>query len=131
MKVHHIGYCVRNINKSKYELEKMGFIPYEQTYKDGNRKIYIQFMKNGETIIELVSPTGEGKSPVDGILGKIGDTVYHICYETNNIYAEIDRLKAEKYIVVAMPEQAVAIANNKVVFLFKKNVGLIELVEIK
>ena len=131
MKIHHIGYCVRDIIKSKSELEKIGFISFCPPCKDDDRKVNIQFMKNDEIVIELVSPTGEEKSPIDGILEKIGDTVYHICYETKNISNEIEKLKKDKYVVVTKPEQAAAINGNNVAFLYKKNVGLIELVEIK
>lgn len=131
MKIHHIGYCVHNIDKAILEFEKIGYQKFETKYIDNDRKIYIQFMKNNETMVELVNPTNEGESPVDGILKKIGDSAYHICYETNNINEEIEKLKIDKYILISSPKTAVAINNCEVAFLYKRNVGLIEIVEIK
>lgn len=131
MKIHHIGYCVSDIDKSAAEFKKIGYTVYGPKYEDSCRKIYIQFMKNGETLIELVSPLGTGGSPVDGILQKVGSTPYHICYETSDIEDEIARLRQLKYVPVTGPEAAAAIDGNKVAFMFKRNVGLIELVEFK
>ena len=131
MKIHHIGYCVKNIDKAAAEFEKIGYALLGSKYEDSFRKIYIQFMKNGETLIELVSPLGTGESPVDGILQKIGNTAYHICYETANIEDEINRLQQQKYVPVSKPEAATALDNNKVAFMFKRDIGLIELVELK
>jgi methylmalonyl-CoA/ethylmalonyl-CoA epimerase len=131
MKIHHIGYCVNNIDKSILEFEKIGYERFDSKFNDIDRKIYIQFMKNGNMLVELVSPTNEGESSIDGILKKIGDTAYHICYEVEDINDEIEKLKQEKYILINQPQGAIAINSYEVAFLYKRNVGLIELVEIK
>ncbi len=130
MKIHHIGYAVKNIENSQEEFEKLGFRREDKMYKDMDRNINVLFLINDSCVIELVSPIEEG-SAVDNILSKVGNTPYHICYETDDIQKSIAELRGEKYKLLLKPKKAIAIENNLVAFLFKKDVGLIELVEIK
>lgn len=129
VKVHHIGYAVKNIDKSFQMFEKMGFHKIGNETHDMIRKVDICFIADeGEkTIIELIAPFEKG-SDVDGALEKWGGpNPYHICYEVDNIEDSIQEL--ERCIVVKKPEVAPAINNRRVAFLYNNNLGLFELVE--
>ena len=143
MKIHHIGYLVRDIEKSlemflAFEgYEQMSGIVNDNCCHDNQlkpRNVKICFIKNfnnvrgGGTCIELVSPI-DTSSDVYKILQRQGEGPYHICYETNNLDDKIAELKSKGWIVVHEPATAVAIQGRRVAFLFKNGMGLIEILE--
>ena len=65
------------------------------------------------------------------ILEKRGVTTYHICYEVDDINSSVSELRKQKFVQLFKPVEAVALNNQKICYLFNKDVGLIELVEIK
>ena len=128
MKIHHIGYAVNNIEDSLNEFKKLGYKCVENKIVDKKRKVIIQFIKNGDYSIELVAPLGK-ESPVTNLLKKQGNSPYHICYETDNLEKEIKDLDDDGFVIISDLLKAPAINNKKVIFLYKKEIGLIELVE--
>jgi len=128
MKIHHIGYAVNNIEDSLNEFKKLGYKCVENKIVDKKRKVIIQFIKNGDYLIELVAPLGK-ESPVTNLLKKQGNSPYHICYETDNLEKEIKDLDDDGFVIISDLLKAPAINNKKVIFLYKKEIGLIELVE--
>lgn len=128
MKIHHIGYIVKDIEKSMKEFIHLGFEKSGSIIEDENRNIKILFIKNGEYLIELVSPISE-KSIVSNLLKKSGSTPYHICYETENITTEISRFESKGFIKLEFSEQVPAMPNSNIAFLYSTNIGLVELVQ--
>ena len=128
MKIHHIGYAVNNIEDSLNEFKKLGYKCVENKIVDKKRKVIIQFIENGDYSIELVAPLGK-ESPVTNLLKKQGNSPYHICYETDNLEKEIKDLDDDGFVIISDLLKAPAINNKKVIFLYKKEIGLIELVE--
>lgn len=128
LKTHHIGYLVKDIEKSKTEFSKLGYSEVSSAVHDEARKITICFMRNTGSVIELVEPD-EDCEFLKGLKKKIGVGAYHICYECDDFDNAMNEFCNEGYIVVQEPSQAVAINNRRVVFMFNPDVGLIELVE--
>ncbi|MBL4930560.1 VOC family protein [Clostridium paridis] len=128
MKIHHIGYLVASVEESIAEFEKLGYISVSNTIYDEAREINICFVKNMDTVIELVSPVGKS-SVVYNLYKKMKSSPYHICYESNNLKQDINKLCSEGYTVISNLSPAVAIENRNVVFLYNNKLGLIELVE--
>jgi methylmalonyl-CoA/ethylmalonyl-CoA epimerase len=128
LKVHHVGYIVNDIDSSLGDFRALGFEPVGDRCIDEQRNIRIQFLKNAEYSIELVSPLNES-SPVGGILKKVGATPYHLCYETAELDQKTAELKANGFVIIAEALEAPAINEKKVVFLFKKSIGIVEIVE--
>ena len=54
------------------------------------------FLKAGETRIELIHPI-DGQGPVQAFLDKRGGGLHHLCFETDDIEADVERLKAKGY----------------------------------
>lgn len=127
MKIDHIGYAVKNIDKSRKVFEALGFI-FEEMIEDKQRNLYLQFGKKDGYRIELVAPIKKG-SVVDGYLDMIGATPYHICYLSENLEMDIKKLEADGYKVIVPSEMAVAFSGRHVVFLINRNIGMIELLE--
>ncbi len=130
MKINHIGYAVENIENSIKDFEILGFEKISEITEDITRKVRIVFIKNESYVLELIEPMVED-SPVSKIIKKVGNTPYHLCYETNNIDLEIHRLLKNKFLKISEAENALALKNKKVCFLYKKSIGIIELVEKK
>ena len=127
MKIDHIGYAVKNIDKAKKSLEAIGYV-FDDVVEDFDRNIYISFGEMDGYRIELVSPISAG-SPVDMQLSKLGPTPYHICYKSTDIEADIKLLQSQRFKVAIPLASAVAFGNKRVVFMYSLSVGLIEIVE--
>ena len=56
MKFHHIGYLVNNFNSAIKDFKKFNYKKKKSIIKDNNLKVQIQFLENGNNIIELVKP---------------------------------------------------------------------------
>ncbi len=131
LRFHHIGIACFDINETKAFYELMGYVA-SPIIDDPIQDIRISFLKKeGSPMLELLAPIDE-KSPVNRILDTQGVTPYHICYEVDDIDAMMTLLrKQHKFVRVSKAAPACAIDNRRVAFLFRKDVGLIELVESK
>lgn len=127
MRIDHIGYAVKNIDKAKKSMETLGYI-FEPTVEDKDRNIFIAFGEFDGYRVELVAPMEEG-SPIDMYLSKIGPTPYHICYRSADIETDIAELQKNRFKVSIPLAPAIAFGNKRVVFMYSLSIGLIEIVE--
>lgn len=127
MRVHHIGYAVSNMREALNIFGTMGYEICDSTI-DNKRNIEIVFVKNENTLIELIKPLSE-RAVVNSFLKKNGPTPYHICYLVNNLESHIERMRSEGFIILEKPEEAPALGNKNVAFLYHKAMGLVELLE--
>jgi len=91
-KIDHIGIAVKDIEETaKFYRDMMGmkFLGIEEV---ADQKVKVAFFEIGETHIELVCPTSP-ESAVAKHLEKKGEGIHHICYATDDIVAELKRLK--------------------------------------
>lgn len=128
MQVDHIGYVVKNIEKALIEFEKLGYEKCSTFFDDENRKVRILFVKKNEYLLELIEPKDE-TSDAYAYLKKMQNGPYHICYKVDNIDESIKQLVEEGYMIVKEKSSAIAFENKNVCFLYKRSMGLIELVE--
>lgn len=128
MKFHHIGVAVKDIEKTASIYVQAGYQQSVTTYDPVQNVNICWLVKEGMPTVELLAPVDE-TSPVCKTLEKNGVTPYHTCYIVDNIEEAIAELRKLKYVAVSKPEEAPAIKNSKVAFMFNKNTGLIELVE--
>ena len=127
--IDHIGYAVNNINKSKEAFIKLGY-QFDELVEDHDRNIYICFGEMNGYRVELISPLSNSEdSPVDSYLKKTGPTPYHICYKSDNIEESIQQLQSEKFRVIIPLAEAIAFNGKRVVFMYNRFIGMIEIVE--
>lgn len=126
MKIHHVGYAVKDHSKAEDSFRDLGYTIGRRTNDDG-RNVCISFAENDGYLIELVSPLGEG-SPIDGILAKVGGTAYHICYITDDIAATLAELRPLGWRALGPASPAPALNYANVAFAHHKVAGLLELV---
>lgn len=129
MRIHHIGYLVRKIDKAIVKFKELGYSVEKEPVYDEYRQSDIAFLTKDGYRIELVSP--EKTSEVYPLLKKFGASPYHICYETDDIDKDTAGLKDQGYMIFTEKQPAPAIGEEaEVVFLFHSQAGMIELVEI-
>jgi len=83
---------------------------------------------NREYRIELVAPSST-KSVVSDTIKKMGETPYHICYYADNIKQKVDELRELGFVPTCEIQPAPAIDGKDVCFMYKRNMGILELVE--
>ncbi len=130
MKIDHIGYAVKKIDRAMSFFEKLGFC-FEPIIDDMERNIRIAFGEKDGYRIEVICPRNKEKeSPVDAYLSSVGSTPYHICYQTEDLNTEVESLKQQGFKVIIEPKPALAFGGKRVVFMMSLGFGLMEIVEV-
>lgn len=127
MEIHHIGYLVKNIEKSEKKFQSLGFlVEYDKKY-DEIRDVNISFLVNGNYRVELVEP--QKTSELYSLLKNYKNEPYHICYIVDSLDDAIRKLQNDGYTVIQSPVEAPCINNQRVAFLYNSSLGIIELLE--
>lgn len=131
LKIEHIGIAVNSLKQSIPLFEKLLNTSCYKTEEVSSENVNTAFFQKGETKIELLESTSE-----DGVIRKYidkkGECIHHIAFDVEDIYAEMNRLKKEGFIL--LNEQPKNGADNKLVcFLHPKSTNniLIELCQEK
>ncbi len=125
---HHIGYVTDSIAGTAAFYLQAGY-DASPIIEDEIQRVHICFLtKNGFPRIELVQPVDE-QSSVNKIFKKTGVAPYHVCYEVDDINIAFDELvDVQEFIPLFRPVEAIALENRLICYLYKKEVGFIELV---
>lgn len=131
MNFNHIGYLVKSIEKAKRDLiNTIGVKEKSGIYYDREQDVYLCFLghQGDDGIIELIQP-GESNNKLTNLLKQKGDSIYHICYEVDDIEEEISKIKKNGGLLIKESKPAIAFNNRKVAFLFIRAGFIIELLE--
>ncbi|SKB87318.1 methylmalonyl-CoA/ethylmalonyl-CoA epimerase [Lachnospiraceae bacterium] len=129
LKIHHIGYMIKKIERSLPQFTALGYEVEIPEFSDESRKCDFCFLVKDGYRVELISPWGDD-SPLFPMLKHHKNMMYHICYETDSMEQEIERLTEMHYALVEPPAKAPAISDTAAVaFLMHKDLGMIELVK--
>ena len=126
MKFHHIGYLVNNFSYAVKDFKKCNYKKKKSIIRDNNLKVQIQFLVNGNNIIELVKPHKKNLGLLS--LLKKKNYAYHFAYKVKNLDKTLNRLK-KNFKIIVNPVPAKAFNNKKVAFLKMKNDFIIELIQ--
>lgn len=126
-KIEHIGIAVKDFSTSIPLYEKLLNTNCYKTEVVESENVNTAFFKIGDTKIELLESKSE-----DGVIAKYiekkGEGIHHIAFLVDDIYAEIERLKTEDFVMIN--DQPKKGADNKLVcFLHPKSTNSV-LVEI-
>ena len=92
-KIEHIGIAVNSLEKSIPLFEQLlGTLCYK-TESIKSENVNTAFFKTGDSKIELIEGSAEG-SVIQQFIEKKGEGIHHIAFSTENIEAEIKRLKS-------------------------------------
>ncbi|RKZ73093.1 MAG: hypothetical protein DRQ57_15440 [Gammaproteobacteria bacterium] len=122
MKIHHIGYVVKNIDKYKQNLIIKKSI--KKVY-DKIQKAELELIQADNILIELIEP--QDKSAFTYNFLKNGGGYHHLCYEVNSLDEAFDIIKKNRMIKVLEPMYAVLL-DAYVVFAYNRNKEMTEFV---
>ena len=126
--VHHIGYLVKDIDKSVNAFRSLGYEIETDMYYDTERMSHFCFLKKSDVRVELVKPAKD--SDIFPLLKTYNNSIYHICYEVMDIDSAISVLKQQGYLLFRDKQTAPAISETAVVvFLMHTRIGIIELLQ--
>lgn len=125
--IDHIGIAVKNLETSIVLFEKLLNTACYKIEDVVSEHVKTAFISTGQTKIELLAGTIEDGT-IDKFIKQKGEKIHHIAFEVEDIYAEMQRLSAEGFIL--LDEKPRNGADNKLVcFLHPKSTNgvLIEL----
>ncbi len=128
MRVHHIGFLTKNMEKATERFLALGFETERPSCPDPVRGVHIAFMKNGGYRVELICPDSKA-SPMYPLLAHYRNTPYHLCYMVEDLAQAMEALSGEGYTVFDAPKEAPCIDGHPVAFLLHRDIGIIELLE--
>ena len=98
-KIEHIGIAVKSFSSSIPLFEKLLNTTCYKTEFVETEQVNTAFFRKGETKIELLEGTTD-----EGIIAKYiqrkGEGMHHIAFEVADINSEIERLKAEGFVIL-------------------------------
>ncbi len=120
-KIEHIGIAIRSLETSIPLFEKLLDTPCYKQEEVASENVVTAFFQKGETKIELLESTTD-----DGVISRFiekrGEGLHHIAFDVEDIYAEMERLKAQGFQLLT--ESPKAGADNKLVcFIHPKTTG--------
>ena len=123
LKVEHIGIAVSSLSEAVPLFEKLLNSQCYKTEEVKGEQVNTAFFQKGDTKIELLEASPE-HSVISKFISKKGEGIHHIAFEVSDIKAEIERLKAEGFLI--LNEEPKMGADNKLVcFLHPKSTNSI------
>ncbi|MBO6535482.1 MAG: methylmalonyl-CoA epimerase [Balneolaceae bacterium] len=131
MHIDHIGIAVADFEAAVKTYETILNSPCTKREVVESEKVETAFFQTGESKVELLGATSDD-SVIAKYVAKKGQGLHHVAFEVEDIYAELDRLRAEGFTI--LNEQPKDGADNKLVAFIhpKDNAGvLVELCQSK
>ena len=127
--ISHLGMAVKNLEEAREFYRSVFRMESSDPIIGGDGTIKVSMVKVGDVLIELLQPIGS-EGVMAKFLEKHGEGFHHICYEVDDINAEIASLKAAGKEVLGEPRPG---AEGMSVFLHPRGTHgvLVELVEKK
>lgn len=126
----HIGIAVFDIEKAAFDYRALGYEVGEAKNVDVFQAKAAYASKVNSPTIELLEPADE-KSPVAKILKQRGSGPYHTCYAVCDIQEAMLEMRRNSFLPLGKPVPGPGLDNALTVFMYKKSIGLIQLVERK
>lgn len=129
MQLDHIAIAVEDADEAARIYEHLFGLKLKHTEKVLAQKTKVAFLPIGQTNLEMVEPVGED-SPLTKYLQKRGPGLHHLCFEVEDIDAELERLAAYQVELIDRTARQGA-HNTRIAFIHPKATGgvLIELCE--
>lgn len=129
-KINHIAVAVDNLDEAAKFYQNCLGLNLAGIETVSAQKTKVGFFQIGESSIELVQPAAPD-SPLQKFLATKGQGIHHICFEVDDIDAEIKNMLGKGAVMID-PEPRPGAHNTRVAFIHPKSAGgvLIELMEL-
>jgi methylmalonyl-CoA/ethylmalonyl-CoA epimerase len=111
-KIEHIGIAVKNLESAEAIYEKLLNTPSYKKEEVASEHVLTCFFQSGPNKIELLVATDES-SAIHKYIEKKGEGIHHIAFAVDDIYAEMERLRSEGFVL--LNDQPKRGADNKLV----------------
>lgn len=127
-RLEHVAITVKDMDDARNTW--MNVLGIGQEYEEKIDQTRLAMLPVGQTYIELLSSEGKD-SPVNQWIGEHGESIWHLCFEVENIDEAITELKA-KGVKLRTDEPQNGHGGSRIVFLDPASTGnvLIELAEL-
>jgi len=115
----HIAIAVPDLEKSIKRFMEDFDLNFEGTEEVIAAKTSTAFFPVPPTSIELVHPLN-GEGPIAGYLEKKGPGLHHLCFRSDDIEADVERLKEKGYVFLS-DKPSNGAHNSKVIFIHPKS----------
>ncbi len=93
LKISHIAIAVEDLEVAKKAFETLTGNKVEVVEDVPDQKVRVGMLPVGESRLELAGPT-DSSSTIAKFIQKRGEGIHHVCFEVEDIRAELARLKA-------------------------------------
>ena len=128
---HHMGLALKKEDAALKFLGGLGYDEGKQIY-DPKQKVNLRLCTaEDKPAIELITKSEE-EGPLDNILKKYNELIYHTCYETSDLDKSLSAMKEAglRIVPVSPPTPAILFGGRKVSFYTVMGFGLIEILEL-
>lgn len=130
-RLHHVGFVVSSIEQTVNGFaQALGLRWQAEVFADPLQRVRVTFLGDPDAPqIELVEPGGTD-SPVGAFLAK-GGGLHHVCYEVDDLEAELGHQRSTGGIIVRLPVPAVAFGGRRIAWVYTRQRLLVEYLERK
>ena len=133
MKLNHLGYASSDIGKAVDAFLRMGYVKvHEEVKHHVPKNMYVQRVRLGETIVEIMAPADARKPCFVGEAlkeTKAPFVLHHLCYDVDDIHKVVEELMATGEYTVHEAITNGVFQKNLICFLRHTHIGLIEFFE--
>src|SRR5579884_993385 len=115
----HVGFVVSSIEKSLPGfVQSLGGKWDGTVFDDPHQKVRVTFLevRHGDSRIELIEPNAED-APVSGFLTAKGGGLHHLCYEVDDLDAELASARSRGARIAKRPHPAVAFDGRRIAWI--------------
>jgi methylmalonyl-CoA epimerase len=125
--ISHLGLAVKDLQESRDYYHSVFGLESADPIVSGDGLNQVSMIELSNVVLELLQPFGD-EGAIAKFLEKRGEGIHHICYEVDNINAEVESLKAKGMEIIGEPKPG---AEGMSVFLHPRGTHgiLVELVE--
>lgn len=99
-KIEHIGIAVNNLETAKNIYQSLLNTPVYKTETVETEHVTTAFLQTGPNKIELLQATS-ADSPIAKFIEQKGQGIHHIAFDVDDIVTEMERLKAEGFVLLS------------------------------
>jgi methylmalonyl-CoA/ethylmalonyl-CoA epimerase len=117
-KIEHIGIAVKDLEQSCNLYEQLLGVAAYKKETVASEGVDTAFFLTGTNKIELLAATSDD-SAIASFVRKKGEGIHHLAFEVDDIYAEMERLKREGFVLLS-DEPKVGADNKLICFVHPK-----------
>lgn len=131
LKFHHLGLAVKDDAAALAMLTALGYTPQHKVF-DAEQNVFGRLcLSPTQPTVEIVQPGPDSKSPIDGMLAKYSELIFHTCYETPDLAATLAGIEELGLRALPLGERkpAILFGGRHISFYRIIGFGIIELLE--